>query len=951
MSKRTFLLISMLIALLLMAAQCSSAPAPTKEVKVEPTKEEAKAEPTKEEAKAEPTKETAKTEGCNDPLGCITVAAGDPIRIAAAMTIAGPNASLGTDSMHGMEIALDDRGPVKGHKVEIQADDEGCSAEGGQAASTKIASDKSIVAIVGHTCSSSCTPAAPIYDEAGMTMISASCTAPALTAVGSHKPSFMRTALNDNVQGKAVAEFAYNKLGVRKAATIHDGSPYAEQLQQVFADVFKKLGGEIVAQEAINVNDTDMRPVLTSIAAKKPDFLYYPIFIAEGGFITTQAKEISGLEKVILAGSDGLNSPDFLKAAGQAAEGMYVSSPVAASGAAYDDFLKKHQAKYGTPPPSAFHAHAYDATNIILNALEKVVKQDKDGNLLIGRKALRDAMYATKEYKGITGNLTCNENGDCANPSVGITQIKDGKFEPVKDAGTAEGASSDPECAYGGLIKKIEAVDDLTVKFSLCKADVAFPSKMAFTAFNIQSSDYLEKTKGKGDLLEKPIGTGPYQLAEWKKGESVTLKKYSDYWGDSAKTDKIIFRWSTEGAQRLLELQSGNVDGIDNPTTDDFAKIAADPTLKLYPREGMNVFYLGMNNAYPPFDNELVRQAIAYGIDRDRIVKNFYPAGSSVATHFTPCSIPGGCEGTEFPKYDVKKAKELLTKAGYPDGFKTEIAYRDVARGYLPEPGVVAQDIQAQLKAIGITVDIAVMESGAFLDAAKEGRLKGFHMLGWGADYPDQTNFLDYHFGTGATKQFGTGFPDIHDVLKKAASTADQTERTKLYGSANGLLVTHVPMVPVAHGGSAVAFKAEVKGAHAAPLTNEYFAVMEAPGKDTLVWMQNAEPISVYCADEEDGETLRLCEQMFESLLTYEVGGTAVKPSLAEKYEANKDLTEWTFHLRKDIKFHDGSSFDAKDVVVSYEAQWDAASPLHTGRTGNFAYFKALFDNFKNAPK
>ncbi len=434
MSKRTFLLISMLVAVMLMAAQCSAG-APTAAPKVEPTKEEVKAEPTKAEptkepAKVEPTKEPAKVEtaGCDDPLGCITVAANDPIRLAAALTIAGPNASLGTDSLHGIEIALDDHGPVKGHKVEVQSDDEGCSAEGGQAAAQKLASDKSLVAIVGHTCSSSCTAAAPIYDEAGMTMVSPSCTAPTLTAADSHKAGFMRTALNDNVQGRIVAEFAYNKLGVRKAATIHDGSPYAEQLQQVFADVFKTLGGEVVAQEAVNVGDTDMKPVLTSIAVKSPDFLYYPIFIAEGGFITVQAKEIKGLEKTILAGSDGLNSPDFLKAVSQAGEGMYVSSPVAASGAAYDDFLKKHDKKYAGPPPSAFHAHAYDATNIILGAIDKVAKQDKSGNLLIGRKALRDAMYATKEYKGITGVLTCDANGDCANPSVGVSQIKDGKY-------------------------------------------------------------------------------------------------------------------------------------------------------------------------------------------------------------------------------------------------------------------------------------------------------------------------------------------------------------------------------------------------------------------------------------------------------------------------------------------------------------------------------------------
>jgi peptide/nickel transport system substrate-binding protein len=272
-----------------------------------------------------------------------------------------------------------------------------------------------------------------------------------------------------------------------------------------------------------------------------------------------------------------------------------------------------------------------------------------------------------------------------------------------------------------------------------------------------------------------------------------------------------------------------------------------------------------------------------------------------------------------------------------------------VVRSYLPEPGVVAQDIQAQLKEIGINAEIVVMESGAFLDASDRGELTGFHMLGWNADYPDQTNFLDYHFGQGATEQFGEGFTDIHEVLRDAASLPDQTARNELYTQANELLIEHVPMVPIAHAGSGTVFKATAEGAHASPLGNEYFAVVEVPGQDTLVWMQNAEPISTYCADETDGETFRLCEQVMESLLAYEVAGTAVQPGLAESYEVNDELTEWTFKLRPGVKFHDGSELDAQDVIVSYEAQWDAASPLHTGRDGNFAYFPAFFFAFKNA--
>jgi peptide/nickel transport system substrate-binding protein len=505
-------------------------------------------------------------------------------------------------------------------------------------------------------------------------------------------------------------------------------------------------------------------------------------------------------------------------------------------------------------------------------------------------------------------------------------------------------------CDYGGEFKSIEAVDDSTVKFTLCAPDVAFPSKAAFSAFAIHSAKQLKETAGTSALLDNPLGTGPYMLEKWNKGDSIIMKANPNYWGEKAKADQLVFRWSKEGAQRLLELQAGTVDGIDNPSPDDFAKIEADTNLKLYPREALNIFYLGMSNAVPPFDNEKVRQAVAMGIDRQRIVDNFYPAGSVVASQFTPCAIPGGCEGEEWYKFDPVAAKKLLAEAGFPNGFDTELSYRDVVRGYLPQPGLVAQDIQAQLKEnLGINVKINVMESGAFLDTAKTGALP-LHLLGWGADYPDQTNFLDYHFGKTASKQFGAGFDDIHAVLDKAAKLSDQSERNKLYGEANNLIKQHVPMVPVAHGGSGTAYKADVTGAHSSPLGNENFSVMTPGDRKQFVWMQNAEPLSLYCADEEDGESLRACEQINEALLAYKIGGTAVEPALAEKYTANADLTEWTFNLRPGVKFSDGTPLTAKDVVASWAAQWDAANPQHKGRTSVFTYFNSLFGAFLNAP-
>jgi branched-chain amino acid transport system substrate-binding protein len=360
-----------------------------------------------------------------DPIGVVKVNKGQPITIAYWLVIAGPDASLGIDARRGIEIAIDDKKKVAGFSVKLIGEDSGCNAEGGVTAATKLAANKAIVAAIGSSCSSEARPGAPILWKAGIVTVSPSNTAPVLTAAdrGPDYGGYLRTAHNDSVQGKVAAEFAFKVLKVKKAATIHDGSPYAEGLANVFGDVFTRLAGAgaITAREAISPTDTDMRPVLTKIAATKPDLLYFPIFTAAGGFVVRQAKEVAGLANVKLMSADGTFSPDFRKAAGDAVVGVYNSSPdLTKLGPGYAKFLEKHQKKYGEKPLSAFHPHAYDAALVIFAAIEKVGKKDAQGNLYIGRQALRDALFATKNFKGLTGTLTCNQFGDCADPKIAV---------------------------------------------------------------------------------------------------------------------------------------------------------------------------------------------------------------------------------------------------------------------------------------------------------------------------------------------------------------------------------------------------------------------------------------------------------------------------------------------------------------------------------------------------
>jgi branched-chain amino acid transport system substrate-binding protein len=366
-----------------------------------------------------------------DEFGCIELAEGDPIVIGTAMVITGANESLGLDSQYGAQVAQQMRPEIAGHEVEFNHQDDGCSTEGGTAAARALLSVENIAAGTGTSCSSAGIPAAEILSAEGIMLVSSSNTAPSLTAPETHEPFYARTAHNDSIQGAAMAQFVSEVLGATTAATIDDGSAYADQLAAVFAKSFAEdYGGTITAEEAISVGDTDFSGVLGNIAADSPEFLYFPIFVAEGALITQQARETPGLEDTVLGGADGILSPDWIEAAGDAAEGAVLSGPdLAFSGDFYEaEFLPAYTEISGEDAPiSAFHAHAFDAYNMLADAIEAVAFED-GGTTYIPRTALRDAFFATEGFEGITGTLTCDENGDCADAKISVSEVQDGEF-------------------------------------------------------------------------------------------------------------------------------------------------------------------------------------------------------------------------------------------------------------------------------------------------------------------------------------------------------------------------------------------------------------------------------------------------------------------------------------------------------------------------------------------
>ena len=364
-------------------------------------------------------------------FGCVEVGADDPINLGVSQVISGADATLGQDQVNGINLALDYRdgtfdgtnGTVLGHQVKTTVEDDGCSAEGGQAAIQALVADESVVGIIGTSCSSGALGVGDtIASEKGVLLFSSSNTNPALTAEGTHQPFYARTAHNDRIQGAIVAEFALNELGGKTAATIADESPYTQGLVAAFEANFEEGGGTITGSEQVNSEDTDFKAPLRSLAEGKPDVLYFPIFVAACTLVIKQANEaMPDTERIV---SDGCLSSDTLKNAGPDADGVFASSPDPSGTASdfyADEFLPAYRDQFGSAPLSVFHAHAYDATNILLDAIEEVAVKNDDGSLSIPRQALRDQVFATNGYEGVIGTFTCTELGDCATDvSIGI---------------------------------------------------------------------------------------------------------------------------------------------------------------------------------------------------------------------------------------------------------------------------------------------------------------------------------------------------------------------------------------------------------------------------------------------------------------------------------------------------------------------------------------------------
>lgn len=365
-------------------------------------------------------------------LGVVEVEAGDAIQIRSLNAITGDVAFLGLPNQRGVELAIADYGAVHGFDVDIGTGlDDLCSADGGQAAAQTIVADESVIGVIGTSCSGAAVAASPLISDAGMVMISPSNTSPALTSdlVGNAgenwRKGYYRTAHNDLFQGAAMARFVFSELGLTTAAAIHDGDPYTEGLASAFANAYAELGGTVTGISAVNKEDTDMTPVLTELGAASPQALFFPIFQPAGDHIARQAPGVDGLQSTVLLAADGLLVDGFMELS--QSEGVYFSGPDTRYGAntnestgkTADDFLAAYEAEYGGAPEAPFWAHAYDATTLLLEAIEAASYVD-DGSLMVDRAGVREYLNTVSGYSGIIGTINCDDFGDCGSQRITV---------------------------------------------------------------------------------------------------------------------------------------------------------------------------------------------------------------------------------------------------------------------------------------------------------------------------------------------------------------------------------------------------------------------------------------------------------------------------------------------------------------------------------------------------
>ncbi len=436
--KRKHLMILLFVVVFVLSA-CAPEPIEETEAVVEEQTEETEAvvEQETEETEAvveEETEEAVEEEeslpqAClDDAFGCAVIPQGETIKIGMGAPLLGDYSMFGIDISQGVSLALQMDDGFEGWTYELIAEDTGGTPEAGAAVANKMVTDPTVVAIAGHIFSGSTEAAMPIYDKAGLPMMSPSATEPTLTQRGSMV--FNRLAFTDADQGKFAANLLFNDLGFSRIAVMHDGGTYGQGLADVVQAEFEALGGEVVAYEAITPGEADYVAPLSAVASAEPEAVYFGGYAAEAIVMVNQWSQ-AGLDGVLFFGCDGTYGVEFTDKTGPNGEGAIAVSLVPPDSDEKTVFDQEYADQFGVEAGelSAFSWSAYDTGGVLVAAIENVAFVEGD-NLYVPRGALVEAVR-NSDYVGLTGLVKCDEVGECNASGPTFYQVVDGVWVPL----------------------------------------------------------------------------------------------------------------------------------------------------------------------------------------------------------------------------------------------------------------------------------------------------------------------------------------------------------------------------------------------------------------------------------------------------------------------------------------------------------------------------------------
>lgn len=381
------------------------------------------------------------------------------------------------------------------------------------------------------------------------------------------------------------------------------------------------------------------------------------------------------------------------------------------------------------------------------------------------------------------------------------------------------------------LLQDFKIIDKSTIQFVLKQPFAAFPSAIGSGFFGIASPTAIKKAGANyGTPNSLAVGTGPFVFKEWRTGDRVTLAKNLNYWQKGfPKNNQLVIRFVNDPAARLAQLRAGQIDFTVDLAPDQIKEIQSDPNLVAVPRPSFNVGYLALNTSYKPLADVRVRQAIDLAINKQQIVQAFWGDLGETSPHFIP-SILSWAQSKNLTKNEPnpQKAKQLLTQAGYPNGFDLELWYMPVSRPYFPTPKPIAEAFAADLSAIGIRVKLNTKDWAAYIaDRKKSPGFQAF-MLGWTADYGDPDSFYYPHFGPGGTVDIG-GWknPKVIQLLNQGRATGDRAARAKIYAQVDDILHQEAVRLPIVHSQPLLAKRKNIEGWIPSPLGSENFTRIE----------------------------------------------------------------------------------------------------------------------------